>query len=73
MTLQLSIDDHILQGARKVAESMGMSIDQLVRDYLERLTLQHSVDDEMKELRRLSGQGDSHGWKFNRDELHERR
>jgi hypothetical protein len=73
MTLQLSIDDHIVQGARKVAESMGTSIDQLVRDYLERLTSQQSVDDEMKELRRLSGQGDSRGWKFNRDEIHERR
>lgn len=73
MTLQLSIDDHIVQGARKVAESMGTSIDQLVRDYLEQLTSQQSLDDEMEELRRLSGQGDSRGWKFNRDEIHERR
>ncbi len=73
MTLQLSIDDRIVQGARKVAESMGTSIDQLVRDYLERLTSQQNVDDEIEELRRLSGQGDSRGWKFNRDELHERR
>jgi len=73
MTLQLSIDDHIVQGARKVAESMGTSIDQLVREYLERLTSQQDLDREMEELRRLSGQGDSHGWKFNRDEIHERR
>jgi hypothetical protein len=27
----------------------------------------------MAELRRLSGQGDSRGWKFNREEIHERR
>lgn len=73
MTLQLSIDDHIVQGARKVAESMGTSIDQLVRDYLERLTSQRDIDREMEELRRLSGQGDSRGWKFNRNEIHERR
>lgn len=73
MTLQLSIDEHIVQGARKVAESMGTSIDQLVRDYLERLTSHQNLDEEMEELRRLSGQGDSRGWKFNRDEIHERR
>jgi len=73
MTLQLSIDDHIVQGARKVAESMGTSIDQLVQNYLERLTSPQSLDGEMAELRRLSGQGDSRGWKFNRDEIHERR
>lgn len=73
MTLQLSIDDRIVLGARKVAESMGTSIDQLVRDYLERLTSQQDLDQEMEELRRLSGLGDSRGWKFNRDEIHERR
>ena len=72
MTLQLSIEDHIVQEARKVAASMGTSIDQLVRGYLERLTSQQNLDDEMEELRRLSGQGDSRGWKFNRDEIHER-
>ncbi|HEX5718655.1 MAG TPA: MerR family transcriptional regulator [Thermoanaerobaculia bacterium] len=56
-----------------MAESMGTSIDQLVRDYLERLTSQQDLDQEMEELRRLSGLGDSRGWKFNRDEIHERR
>jgi hypothetical protein len=27
---------------------------------------------DIEELRRLSGQGDSQGWKFNRDEIHSR-
>lgn len=73
MTLQLAIDDQLVDEARKVAESMGKSIDQLVSDYLEQLTSRQTLDEEMKELRRLSGQGDSRGWKFNRDEIYERR
>ena len=73
MTLQLAIDDHLVEEARKVAESKGTSIEQLVLDFLERLTSPQSLDEEMAELRRLSGQGDSRGWKFNRDEIHERR
>lgn len=73
MTLQLSIDDHIVQEARKVAESMGTSIDQLVRDYLERLPSSMAIEAELEELERLSeeARGDSRGWKFNRDEIYD--
>jgi antitoxin component of RelBE/YafQ-DinJ toxin-antitoxin module len=73
MTLQLSIDDHIVQEARKVAESMGTSIDQLVRDYLERLPSSADIEAELEELERLSeeAKGDSRGWKFNRDDIYD--
>ena len=73
MTLQLSIDDQIVQGARKVAESMGTSIDQLIQDYLEKLTSSEAVEAELEELDRLSeeAKGDSRGWKFNRDEIYD--
>ncbi len=70
MTLQLSIDDHLAEEARRVAQALGTSVDQLLLDYLHRLTSQQ-IDEEMEELRRLSGQGDSRGWKFNRDEIYE--
>jgi hypothetical protein len=73
MTLHLAIDDNLAEEVRKVADSRGMSIDQLVQELLERLTSQQSLDEEMEELRRLSGKGDSRGWKFNRDEIYERR
>lgn len=36
------------------------------------VTSEPDVDEEMEELRRLSGQGDSQGWKFNRAEIYER-
>lgn len=73
MTLQLSIDDRIVQEARKVAESMGTSIDQLVRDYLEKLPSSVDIEAELEELDRLSeeAKGDSRGWKFNRNEAYD--
>lgn len=72
MTLTVSIDEKLAQQAQRVAESLGMSLDQLVRHYLEDLTAQSSAEEDIAELRRLSGRGDSQGWKFNRDEIHER-
>ena len=71
MTLHLTIDEHLVQEAQKVAESLGTSVDQLVRDYLEQLTSSTEIEAELEEFERLSGQGDSQGWKFNRDEIYE--
>ena len=72
MTLHLSLDEQLAERAQHVAESKGMSPDQLIRHYLENLTTQSSAEEDIAELRRLSGQGSSRGWKFNRDEIHER-
>ena len=72
MTLYLSLDEQLAERAQHVAESQGMSLDQLIRHYLENLTTQSSAEEDVAELRRLSGQGGSRGWKFNRDEIHER-
>jgi hypothetical protein len=72
MTLSLSIDEQLAHRAQQVAESKGMSLDQLIRHYLEDLTAQPSAEADIAELRRLSGQGNSQGWRFNRDEVHER-
>jgi len=51
-----------------------MGMDQLIREYLAILTRRDQADQEMKELRSLSDppQGDSRGWRFNREELYER-
>ena len=74
MNVTLSIDENLLRRARRVAESMGKSVNQLIRDYLEEITSQSSVEEEIAEFERLSfgGGGRSRGWKFNRDEIHER-
>jgi hypothetical protein len=74
MNITLSIDEKLAEQARLIAKSMGKSLNQLIRDHLEQLTRQNEVQEEIAELRRLSveGQGHSQGWRFDRDELHER-
>ena len=74
MTLTLSIDDSLLQQAQRVAQSRGLDVSELIRDYLVEITSASSAEREVEELRRLSyeGQGRSRGWQFDRDEIHER-
>ncbi len=50
---------------------MGTSVNQLIRDYLEQRCGKIDPAEYAGEFERLS-QGDSRGWKFNREELHER-
>jgi hypothetical protein len=75
MNVTLSIDDEVMREARRRAEALGTSINQLVRDYLETFVGKRDPRVRPAELRRLwnQGAGDSHGWKFNRDEIHQRR
>lgn len=74
MNLTLSVDERTVQEARKVAEAMGKSLNQLIREHLESLTRRDQAEQDMEELFALSDppQGDSRGWRFNREELHER-
>jgi hypothetical protein len=73
MNVTLSIDDQLVARARKKAEAMGKSLNQLIRDYLQRVAGADDPERSVKEFRRLSGRGDSRGWRFDRDEIHERR
>jgi hypothetical protein len=74
MNLTLTLDDQTAQEARQVASAMGKSLEQLVQDYLERLTGHGNLEDDIAEFERLSSppRGDSKGWKFNREEIYER-
>jgi hypothetical protein len=72
MNVTLSIDDQLVSRARKKAEAMGKSLNQLIRDYLQSVAGGDNAERSIEEFKRLSGQGDSRGWRFNRDEIHER-
>lgn len=74
MNLTLSIDDEVVLRARRRAEVLGTSVNQLVREYLEELAGKSDPNEDAQEFERLSklAHGDSGGWKFNREELHER-
>jgi len=75
MNVTLSLDDDVVQKARRRAEVMGTSVNQLIRDYLEQFAGTSDPEADAREFLRISqmSNGDSRGWKFNRDEIHERR
>jgi len=73
MNITLSIDDQLVSRARTKAEALGKSLNQMIRDYLQSVAGSDDAEQTLKELRELSGTGNSRGWKFNRDEIHERR
>jgi hypothetical protein len=71
MNITLSIDENIVARARKHAEALGKSLNQLIRDYLQTLA-DGDPERSVEEFKRLSGRGNSRGWRFNRDEIHDR-
>jgi hypothetical protein len=73
MNLTLSLDDQLVSRARKKAEALGKSLNQLIRDYLQTVVGGDDAERSIEEFKRLSGKGHSRGWKFNRDEIHERK
>jgi hypothetical protein len=75
VNVTLSIADEVIEEARRRAETMGTSVNQLVREYLEQFAGGTDANADAAEFERLSraAQGHSRGWKFNREELHERR
>jgi hypothetical protein len=75
MNVTLSLDEELLRRARRRAEALGTSVNQVVRDYLEEFTGKRDPKADAAEFERLSHQanGNSRGWKFNRDEIHERK
>jgi hypothetical protein len=72
MNVTLSIDDQLVNKARKKAEALGKSLNQLIRDYLQTIAGGDDPEGSIEEFKRLSGKGHSRGWRFNRDEIHDR-
>jgi len=72
MNVTLSIDDRVVSGARKKAEALGKSLNQLIHDYLQKLAGGDDPEPSIQEFKRLSRKGHSPGWRFDRHEIHER-
>jgi hypothetical protein len=74
MNVTLSVDEETLVRARRSAEALGKSVNQLVREYLEQLGGKTDPAADAAEFKRLSleAKGRSRGWKFNREEIHQR-
>lgn len=73
MNVTLSIEDRLLERARRLAQQQGKSLNQMIRDYLEALT-GADPGEVITELERAwaTDEGDSRGWKWNREELYDR-
>jgi Family of unknown function (DUF6364) len=74
VNVTLSIDDEVIREARRRAEAMGTSVNQLIREYLDQFVGKRDPRVLATEFDRLSSlaHGNRRGWKFNRDEIHER-
>jgi hypothetical protein len=72
VNLTLSIDEDTFVRARNKAALLGKSLNQLILDYLQDLASIDNRGQSIEEFRRLSGQGNSRGWHFDRNEIHER-
>lgn len=72
MNVTLSIDEQVVARARKKAAVLGKSLNQLIREYLQRLAGGDDAERSIEEFNHLSGRGHSRGWRFNRNEIHDR-
>jgi hypothetical protein len=75
MNITLAIDEQLVKRARKIAQAQGKSLNQYIREQLERLTARDDAEGWIEEFERLSSQskGNSSGWTFDRDAAHDRR
>jgi hypothetical protein len=71
--ITLSADERVIERARREAERRGVSLNQLIREYLEELSGTSDPGSEFERLRELSrlAAGRRGDWRFDRDELHE--
>jgi antitoxin component of RelBE/YafQ-DinJ toxin-antitoxin module len=74
MNITLSIDEQVADSARKAAQSMGKSLNQAVRDYLEQLAGSQQIAAEAAafEQSARSTPGRLKGWRFDRNEANRR-
>ncbi len=72
MNVTLSLDEQLVERARKKADALGKSLNQMIRDYLQKVAGGDDAEQSVAEFKRLSGRGHSRGWRFDRDEIHER-
>jgi hypothetical protein len=74
MNITLSVDQDLVERARKTARAMGKSLNQVIRDHLAYLAGEGEMEAELNELRKLSLEagGRSGGRRIDREELHGR-
>jgi len=73
VNITLSIDEQIATRAREKLRALGKSLNQEIRDHLQHVAGDDDLERANAEFVKRCGQGNSGGWKFNRDEAYEHR
>ena len=70
----LSIDEELLEKAREKLCATGKTVNQEFREHMARIAGAGThFEAEIAAFRKRAGQGNSQGWKWNREELYEER
>lgn len=74
MNITLSVDERVAEQARAAAASMGKSLNQAVRDYLEQLAGKQQLEAELRAFEQSAQHtpGRLGGWRFDREEANRR-
>jgi len=74
MNITLSVDERIAEQARAAAATMGKSLNQAVRDYLEQLAGSQQLASELRAFEQSARgtPGRLDGWRFDREEANRR-
>ncbi len=71
----LAVEDKLLEDSREYAQRHHTTLNAMVRTFLRQTVTRSSPENWMKELFRLADEahGNSRGWKWNREELYDRK
>lgn len=72
----VSVDEQTVEQALRVAQAMHKSLRQMIREYLEQIAHPERAEQDIAEFSRLAQQHECRspdGWKFNRQEAHDRK
>ena len=72
MNITLSIDEQLVERAREKLRATGKTINQEIREHLQHIAGEDALELErdLEMFKQRVGQGNSNGWKWNRDELY---
>jgi hypothetical protein len=72
VNLTHSIDAQTFARAPNKQKALGTNLNQLICGSLQKLAGSDDLEKSIEGFKRLSGRGNSCGWRFNRNEIHER-
>jgi hypothetical protein len=73
MNITLSIDEQLLERVREKLRATGKTVNQEIREHLQHIAGEEDVERDIEAYLKRVGQGNSGGWKWNRDEIYEER